>query len=171
MAMLAPFERSSCAPPLPTVASTGVRPATLTRRLEIGRFLVHLLLGGARAVDDPVSELEACVDEQVVAWSPSTCVTSRIALVAALCAADDSIAEIRVSITGEAVTDTTSFLEWRATGRFANVGFLDDDVLVEASGALVSSAGVMALTFAGERVVGIRCYFDARALDEQLLQP
>jgi hypothetical protein len=103
-------------------------------------------------------------------WSPSMCVTSRTALVAALCGADDSIAEIHVSITGEAVTDTTSFLEWRLTGQFANAGFVDDDVLVEASGAPVSAAGVMVLTFAGERVIALRCYFDARALDEQLLR-
>jgi ketosteroid isomerase-like protein len=43
-------------------------------------------------------------------------------------------------------------------------------VLVEASGAPVSAAGVMVLTFAGERVIALRCYFDARALDEQLLR-
>jgi hypothetical protein len=170
MVLLVPFARSACGPPTPVAAPPAARPATRTQRLEIGRFVVHLLIGSGAVGPDPVSELEACVDERVVAWSPSACLTSRTALVAALCAADDSLAGVEVSITGEAITETTSFLEWRAAGRFTNACFVDDDVLLEASGAEISAAGVMALTFAGPRVSSIRCYYDARALDDQLLR-
>jgi ketosteroid isomerase-like protein len=172
MALLAPFGRSAVDPPLPT-GSPCVAPAKgpdeVTRRLEIGRFLVHLLLGGTGSVFDQVAELEGSVDEHVVAWSPTSYATSRAALVQSLADADDALARVQVAIVGEAVTDATSYIEWRATGTFANAVFRDDDVLVEATGATVTASGVMVLTFAGTRVTEIRCYYDARALDEQLL--
>ena len=44
---------------------------------------------------------------------------------------------------------STVYLEWHLAGRFDNVGFLDDDVLVEPSGVIVESSGIAIFEFSG----------------------
>lgn len=169
MALLAPFDRTPAGPVPPMRAPGPTAPATPAQRQATGRFLVHLLLGDGEMLRARLAELEASIDERVVAWSPAMYTTSRTALVEALLEGDDAIAGLEVSIVGEALDDATTYLEWQATGRFANAGFIDDDVLIEASGGIVQACGVLALAFAGTRVAAIRCYYDALALQRQMI--
>lgn len=160
--------------PLRTVSPTpgppplGDRPLTNAAR---ARFLVHALLVDARAARALVGTVEANVDEQVVVWGPADHTTSRTELIAALLESDDAIADIEVSIVGESTIDSTSCIEWRATGRFDNAAFVGDDVLVEPSGRAIEAAGVMICRFVGSRASHISCYYDRLALVEQLFPP
>jgi hypothetical protein len=133
------------------------------------RFLTHTVLGPASGVAPVVAELEASVDERVVAWSPSMYTTSRTELVVELLDRDDALADIEVTIVGEAATDTKIYVEWRLAGRFDNVGFIDSDVLVEPSHLPIEAAGVLIFSFAGSRVSRIECFYDGFALLEQFL--
>lgn len=169
MALLAPFDRSS-SPALPPVPVPAIATAaTRAQRLETGRFLVHALLGNAGSRRAWLAQLEASVDERVVAWSPTLHTTSRTQLVQALLEGDDAIADLDVAIVGELAGDVTSYIEWQMRGRFVNSGFIDDDVLVEASGGRVGSSGVLVLAFTGTRVAAIRCYYDRLALRRQMI--
>ena len=140
-------------------------------RLEIAAFLVYALLTDVDSARDVVAELEASVDESVVVWSPCVSTRSRTDLVAALLDGDDAITDVSVSILGASEDESTVYVEWLLEGRFNNVGFLNDDVLVEASGRLVEASGVIVAVFQGSRATHIRCYYDGLGLLEQVVQP
>jgi hypothetical protein len=74
-----------------------------------------------------------------------------------------------VAIVGEVAGGVTTYIEWQMRGRFVNSGFIDDDVLIEASGGRVESSGVLVLAFTGPRVAAIRCYYDPLALRRQMI--
>ena len=190
MALLAPFDRPLALRLLGE--GTGARQApttpripTLTQpvevghdlpmprgtRLEVAAFLVYALLTDVGAVREVVPELEASVDEGVVVWSPCVSTCSRTDLVAALLDGDDAITDVSVSILGASEEASTVYVEWLLQGRFNNVGFLNDDVLVEASGGLVEASGVIVVEFHGSRATHIRCYYDGLGLLEQVVRP
>ena len=138
---------------------------------EIAAFLVYALLTDVDSAREVVAELEASVDESVVVWSPCVSTRSRTDLVAALLDGDDAITDVSVSILGASEDASTVYVEWLLEGRFNNVGFLNDDVLVEASGGLVEASGVIVAVFQGSRATHIRCYYDGLGLLEQVVQP
>ena len=99
------------------------------------------------------------------------CTRSRTELVAALLEGDDAITDVGVSILGTSVHDSTVYVEWLLQGQFNNAGFLNDDVLVEASGGLVEASGVIVVVFRDNRATHIRCYYDGLGLLEQVVRP
>lgn len=95
--------------------------------------------------------------------------TSRTELITALLERDDAVDAIDIMIVDECMGSERAFVQWRAVGRFDNVAFLDDDVLIEPSHRSVESAGVFVFTFVGSLVSRIECYHDALSLLEQML--
>ena len=193
MALLAPFDRPlalrmlgevarATSAPSPRVAPVGesVEPSrgcptargTLPERAQ---FLTYVLLTDTAGVEGVVAELEASVDENVEVWSPCVSTQSRTELVAALLEGDDALTDVGISILGTSTSETaagaTVFVEWRLEGRFNNAGFLNDDVLVEPSGATVEATGVLVIVFHHDRATHIRCYYDGIGLLEQVVQP
>jgi len=157
-------------PPLraPIVGTPGC-PTARGTHVDVAQFLAHVLLSDVSSITALVSELEASVDEDVVVWSPCVCTTSRAALVAALLEGDDAITEVEVAILGTSATEATVHVEWHLRGRFSNVGFLNDDVLVEPSGAAVVASGVLVVEFRQEVALDIRCYYDELGVLEQVV--
>jgi ketosteroid isomerase-like protein len=60
-------------------------------------------------------------------------------------------------------------LEWRLTARFSHPCFVDDDLLVEPTGRLVETAGVMVATIDDGMITAAHCYYDDFALLEQIV--
>ena len=135
----------------------------------VSERVARALLADAPAVTDTLLELEGVLDESVVVWSPALQITSRDGLLAAVLGSDDALADVRLSLVGTAVDGNTSCVEWRVHGTFEKAGFLNDDILVEPSRAAVECAGVLVLTFSGDRVTVIRCFYDSLSLLEQML--
>ncbi len=132
--------------------------------------LLRILLCDGADDADAIATLEAGVDEQVDVWTPALHTTSRFELVSALVGHDDAIGDIAVTFTESAQAGSMTFLEWQATGRFVRPAFLDDDHLLEPSGAVIRLAGAASLSFlSGGRADRVRCYYDRLALVEQLL--
>jgi hypothetical protein len=194
LALLAPFDRPlalrllgevagpRCAgsPRVPPLADpiepTRERPTARSSPAEVARFLAHVLLTDSAGMRSVIAELEASVDENVVVWSPCVSTRSRTELVAALIDGDDAITDVRVSILGTSTSPgtpphTTVYVEWRLEGRFNNAGFLNDDLLVEPSGATVEATGVLVIVFRHHRATHIRCYYDGIGLLEQVMRP
>jgi hypothetical protein len=187
LALLAPFDRPlalrmlgqvrrvrSTSPDTPPVsgADAPVQGSPTARRtpIEIATFLTHVLLADAGALGSHLAELEASVDEGVVVWSPSICTRSRTELVSALLEGDNALTDLHVSIVGASSLGSTVYVEWHLDARFNNVGFLNDDLLVEPSGGGVEAAGVLVVELVGSRAVQIRCYYDGLGLLEQMVR-
>lgn len=132
-------------------------------------FLVHALLCDTETDPSAIPTVEAMVDESVLTWSPSICAASRAELVDRLLDSDDAIIDVAVEIAHRCVVGATVFIEWSVRGRFANVAFLDDDLLVEPSGKQVTAVGMMVMSFARGRAVNIQCHYDPVAVARQAL--
>jgi len=186
VALLAPFDRplalrvlggatpSKGAPPhtpphpAPLEAADSC-PTARRNNLDVAHFLAHVLLSDASVVMALLTELEASVAEDVVVWSPCVCTTSRTDLVAALLEGDDAITDVDVTILGASATESTAHVEWHLQGRFNNAGFLNDDVLIEPSGATVAVSGVLVVEFRQSLARHIRCYYDELGVLEQVV--
>jgi hypothetical protein len=137
---------------------------------DVARFLTYALLADVGSLPEVLAEVEAGVDEHVHVWSPSLCASSRRELVAALAESDDAITDVTVSIVGEAAARSVVLVEWHLEGTFNNVGFVNDDLLIEPSGGVIESTGVLVIEFKGGRASQIRCYYDALGLLEQVVR-
>jgi len=138
---------------------------------ERTRFLALALLADAGDGGVDLARLEAAVDELVDVWTPALHTRSRHELLRALTDADDAIVDVVVRVTDAVTVDETAMVEWVASGRFVGPALLDDDVLVEPTGAVVRVAGVLTASFRGPRATRIRCYYDRLVLLEQMLHP
>ena len=158
-------------PDTPTGPWAGA-PTDRSGTLESAQELTRLLLCDAGVDDDAIARLEAGVDELVDVWTPALHTTSRFELVSVLAGIDDAIGDLIVTFSEAVESGPTVFLAWRASGRFVRPAFLDDDHLLEPTGAVVRIAGAISLSFTvGRRAERIRCYYDRLALISQLLAP
>ena len=137
---------------------------------DVARFLTYALLADVASLREVLAEVGASVHENVHVWSPSLCASSRRELVAALAESDDAITDVAVSIVGETAARSVVLVEWHLEGTFNNVGFVNDDLLIEPSGGVVESTGVLVIEFKGGRASQIRCYYDALGLLEQVVR-
>jgi hypothetical protein len=140
------------------------------RQRAVTAFIVPALLSNGVELTGLIDRIAARVDEAICCQSPALLTRSRSELVSALVAGDDAITHVSVKLSNIAVVGATSLVEWETSGRFTRPAFLDDDLMIEPTGQLITTSGVMVLTFAGDRVGDIRCYYDAVDLDDQLLE-
>jgi hypothetical protein len=156
--------------PLGRVPGTAVeRVIDEAHLIEKAGLLTKVLLSDALSAATLVVDIDNLVTTDVRAWSPSLCTTSSAELVEALTTADDTLADVSITICALDVTDSTAYVEWRLVGRFSNPCLLDDDLLVEQTGCSVESSGVLVIRFVDDRAADIHCYYDDLALLEQIL--
>jgi hypothetical protein len=145
------------------------RAADPERVRAVSEVVARSLLSDRSRIMEAIRELEPVLDEDVVTWTPAWHTDSRDALFAALLGAEDTLAEVRLTLAGSVVEGCTSCVMWQVRARFDNAGFLNDDLLVEPSRGPVECSGVLLLTFEGDLVVSVRCYYDSLSLLEQML--
>ena len=130
-------------------------------------LLLQTLLGGERAED-----LERWLAPEVVVWTPVRYTSTRADLLHELHDLDlggDTLTEVVIAVTHADVAPPRVHLEWRLTARFSHPCFVDDDLLVEPTGRLVETAGVMIATIDDGMITAAHCYYDDFALLEQLV--
>lgn len=160
--------RGLAPPPLPVEALRAADSGAAASNVDRVRFLARALLTSACSEPFNCAQLEAAVDEVVVLWAPALHLRSRLELVHALVQSDDAIRDVVLTFAGQVATAEIAMVEWMATGRFAGPAFIDDDVLVEPTGAVVHVAGSLSATFRSGRATRICCYFDRLAVVEQM---
>ncbi len=134
--------------------------------------LCEVLLRGILTGEGDLRAVQHRLRADVVAWSPAFHVRTRAELVSAVhpvSAGADTVTELSIEPTRVDRLADHVYIEWRMTGRFTNDCFVDDDLLIEPTGRLVETAGILVATFAGDEVTALRCYFDDMAIIEQLL--
>lgn len=116
-----------------------------------------------------MEELGEVVTDDVAAWSPNMVARSRAELIDALLSHDEVLTDVDVVIDGLDVVGDKGIAEWRATATFSFPFLLDEDLLIEPTGARLTLAGVTIAEFRGTKISGLRSYFDDSALLEQML--
>ena len=162
------LRRGPYAPPIvATAPDTGER-VDASGVEALSRWILRSLLLGA----DPVAGLAEEVAPDAVAWSPALFAATREAVLDLLGDVDagaSPLSEVSVVVNHVDVVPPRVYLEWRLEGRFTQPCFVEDDLLVEPTGRLVETAGVLVVTFRDDRVRALHCYYDDLALLEQLL--
>ena len=147
-----------------------VPPSTGTR--AVGAATGYEMLLRAILVGERVDDLEQWLAPEVVVWSPAHYSSDRAELLCGLHAPsgdDDTLSEVVIEATSMDVALPRVYLEWRLTARFSRPCFIDDDLLVEPTGRLVETAGVLVSTLVDGLIVSAHCYYDDSALLEQLV--
>jgi hypothetical protein len=136
-------------------------------------LLLRALLAGERA-----EHLERWLAPDVAVWTPVRYTSTRADLLHDLSDLHldldgdgdrDTLTEVTVTVTHADVVASRVHLEWRLTARFSHPCFVDDDLLVEPTGRLVETAGVMIATVDDAMITAAHCYYDDFALLEQLV--
>ena len=130
-------------------------------------LLLRTLLAG-----EPVEDLDRWLAPGLVVWTPVRYTSSRADLLHQLHELDlggDTLTEVVIAVTHADVMSPRVHLEWRLTARFSHPCFVDDDLLVEPTGRLVETAGVMIATIEDGMITAAHCYYDDFALLEQLV--
>jgi ketosteroid isomerase-like protein len=130
----------------------------------------------ARAIEATVSGDSSSVCElftpDVIAWSPTVSVTSRVELAVELEDEDEAFSDIEVATGPFVATSDRVCAEWVASATHADRSAGDDPRLVRAHERRVTVRGVTVAEFAGDRICAMRHYWNERELLTGLgLQP
>lgn len=154
-------------PYAPPVARLGVEMAPASDVVELCVATLRGILLG-----EDLSPIRGRLATDLVTWSPHLFAVTRDQLFTRIVEAEvmgETLSEVSLDITDLAVVSPRVFLEWRLTARFTSPGFIEDDLLIEPTGRLLETAGVEVVTFSGDQIVALRCYYDDLALLEQLM--
>lgn len=166
----APSRRGPYAPPSCPAHTTPLDDLRSDAITNLCRTLLAKLLVGDDHIVGVVDELAP----DVVLWTP-TCFasTSTSALEILLSNEWDTspLSDRTITITNTDIAPPRVFVEWRIAGRFTHPFFLADDLLIDPTGQLVETAGVLVVTFDAEGVAAMHLYHDPLAILEQLLTP
>jgi SnoaL-like polyketide cyclase len=108
----------------------------------------------------------------VVIWSPAAVALSRQSAIDTFRVDEtDSgpLTEVELVVLAIDVVAPRAYAEWRLTGRFTQPCFVADDLLVEPTGQMVETSGVLVVTFDDHRIVAAHLFYDELALLEQLI--
>jgi ketosteroid isomerase-like protein len=147
----------------PTETSEGelMSHATYERSACLVRAIEATVSGDSSAVNELFTE-------DVVAWSPTTTVCSRIELAVELEDYEDAFSEIEVRTGPVIAAHDRLCAEWVATATHSGPLDLEDGNRVAPTGQRVTLRGVTMADFEGDRICAVRHYWDEIALLTEL---
>jgi hypothetical protein len=160
--------RGPYAPPSCPAGNLPVDDLDASEITQLCRTLLRELLLGHDRVVGLADELAP----DVVLWTPGIFASTNVDVLEALLREDwddGPLSELAVTITNTDVAAPRVLVEWRITGRFTRPFFVADDVLIEPTGQLVETAGMLVVTFDPAGVAAMHLYHDSVAILEQLL--
>jgi hypothetical protein len=134
--------------------------------------LCHTLLQELLLGHDRVVGLADELSPDVVLWAPAVFASTNVAVLEVLLRENwdnGPLSDLTLTITNTDVVAPRVLIEWRITGRFTQPFFVADDVLVEPTGQLVETAGMLVVTFERAGVAALHLYHDSVAILEQIL--
>jgi hypothetical protein len=140
--------------------------SSAVRDLDHASVLRRALSVALRGETDDVAEL---FTEDVCGWSPTMVIGSRAELVEQLEYNEDALSDLELTVDALYVSGDVAIAEWRVRAAFTGPFLIDDDVLIEPTGADVTFAGAAIAELASGRIRRFRLYFDDAAFLEQVL--
>jgi ketosteroid isomerase-like protein len=112
--------------------------------------------------------LAALYTDDVKAWTPALSAASAAELLTELDRRDDAFSEIDLEVMPLDVGGDYACAEWRVTMTHTGSLELGDEQFVAPTGLRITINGVTVAEFEGERICGLRQYWDELAVYEQL---
>jgi hypothetical protein len=145
---------------------------------DLGELCVGILRGVVLGED--LSTVRHRLSPDLITWSPHLFAVTRDQLLRSIGEADaagerlpptagETLSEVSLDVVDLSATQGRVYAEWRLTVRFTSAEFIDDDLLIEPTGRLLETAGIQVVSFDGDAVVAVHCYYDDLALFEQLI--
>lgn len=132
---------------------------------ERGAFLVRAIEATVAGDSTSVREL---FTEDVVAWSPTVSVTSRVELAVEMEDHEDAFSEIEVRTCPVVTVGERAWVEWVATATHSGPLAVGHGVYLDPTGRRVTLRGVTVADFDGARIRAVRHYWDELELLAQL---
>jgi hypothetical protein len=168
----APVRGQSSVPYVPPIAPD--RHDRQDVAADLGELCVGILRGVLLGED--VSPVRHRLAHDLVTWSPHLFAVTRDQLLGSIDTAEtadetpgETLSEVALDVIHVSAVHGRVYVEWRLTARFTNAEFIDDDLLIEPTGRLLETAGIQVVSFDGDDVVAVHCYYDDLALFEQLI--
>jgi hypothetical protein len=137
------------------MASNAERAAALVRALESS------IMGDSTVIADLYTD-------DVKGWAPALAVSSAAELAVELEDRTGAFSDLQLDVTPFDVAGDRACVEWVVTLTHSGPLELDDDVVLEPSGARVTLHGVTVAEFDGDRIASFRQYWNEAELLEQL---
>jgi ketosteroid isomerase-like protein len=134
------------------------------RAKTVGRALEANLRGDSTVVAELYTD-------DVKGWAPGLDVSSAAALAVELEDREEAFSDIELEVSPLDVSGDRACVEWTARMTHSGPLAIDDDVVIDPTGARVTLNGVTVAEFDGERIRSFRQYWDEAALREQILIP
>jgi ketosteroid isomerase-like protein len=125
----------------------------------------------AALITGDTEHLDQLFTEDVVGWSPILSVTNRQELAEAIGDREDGISNVVIEVDAVDVIGDKVIAEWRLAADHTGPLAIDEDLVVEPSGAHLVLAGASFGEIRGDKICAFRTYFDDAALLEQVLLP
>lgn len=143
-------------------------------REDVAADLRVLCVGILRGVllGEDFSPVRHRLARDMVTWSPHLFAVTRDQLLSNVDVAETAggtLSEVELEVIDVGAVRGRVYVEWRLTARFTSPEFIGDDLLIEPTGRLLETAGVQMVSFDGDDVVAVHCYYDDLALFEQLI--
>ncbi len=132
------------------------------RRGELEHAIEVVVVGGPGSLEDVLTD-------DAVGWSPTLRFSSRAAAEDALRDRVASLAVLRFRVDRLCWAAPFAFAEWHLEAVQTDPLLVGDDVLIEGTGRHVSLAGASVVELRGDRIAGVRTYFDDASLIEQVV--
>jgi ketosteroid isomerase-like protein len=134
---------------------------TEQRADALARAVTMTAAGDATALDEVFTD-------DVSVWSPGLTLWSRDELADELRHRDQVFTGLAVALDSVDVVGDRGYAEWTATVTHAAPMPIDDELVAEPTGTLLTLRGVTVAAFAGDRIVALRQYWDEVGLLEGL---
>lgn len=143
-------------------------------RDDVANDLDELCVGILRGVllGEDLSPVRHRLAPDLVTWSPHLFAVTRDQLLSSIDVAEmpgETLSEVVLDVIDVSAASGRGYAEWRLTARFTSAEFINDDLLIEPTGRLLETAGIQVVSFDGDVVVAVHCYYDDLALFEQLI--
>jgi predicted ester cyclase len=102
-------------------------------------------------------------------WSPNLLATSLAGLVETLALRESSFTDVEIEFDTLDVFGTRGVAEFRVAATFSGPFVVDDTVVIEPNGKRCLLGAAVVADFDGQKITGIRGYFDDASLLEQMI--
>jgi hypothetical protein len=134
-----------------------------------GAALVRAIETFIRPDDEAIAELGTLFTDDVTVWSPNLLAVGLADLAENLVLREMAFSDVDIQITSLGILGNKGFAEFCVGATFSGPFVVDEEVVIEPNGRQLLLGAAAIADFKGDKIKGVRTYFDDATLLEQML--